>query len=221
MRKKVSLLVALMLLAVCLAAGCGQKDGAGAWEAVENSVYVTRTMEVESAMVYTSAKGNELYSPEEMAAFAKEQIEAFNRAQGRAGSVNKEGEEKLPVALKESTLEGQTGKLVFEYATPEDFVRFAKETGDDSHSIVSLSVSSVSEAGDALSEYSMTTADGKAVSAEQAAKHGKYVALVFEGAGTVCTEGKIAYVSDGASPVTVKSSREAVTGEGKHCIIFK
>ena len=101
-----------------LMVSCGGTGGAGKWAASENSIYVTKDMEVQSAMVFTSAEANELYSQEEMAAEAKEWVRDYNAANGaEAASENQDKKIKLPVALKSCTLEGQTGRLVFDYGT--------------------------------------------------------------------------------------------------------
>ncbi len=98
-------------------------------------------LSVQSAMVYTSEKENDLYSAEGLAEFAKEQIASYNEEQGAAAEAeNTEGGEKLPAALVSSSLEGQTGRLVFAYNTPEDFVKFSEENGDDTHTVTSLVV---------------------------------------------------------------------------------
>ncbi len=76
MRKKRAVSAAVVA-AVCLAlAGCGLMGGSGtgSWDAGSNSIYVNRDMEVESAIVYTAPQANELYRPEELAAFAEEAV---------------------------------------------------------------------------------------------------------------------------------------------------
>jgi hypothetical protein len=112
MKKKYAVLAAAVLTGI-LITGCGQKAAASGWEANENSIYVSKGLEVESALIYTSEKTNDLYTQDGLASFVKEQIAAYNAAQGAAEAAeNTEGGEALPVALKSCTLEGQTGKLI-------------------------------------------------------------------------------------------------------------
>ncbi len=198
-----------------LLAGCGQQQPT-AWEAKENSIYVTRTMEVQSALVYRAEQPNELYDSEELAAFAGEAIAAYNEAQGAEAAYSNEGREtKLPVALKSCSLEGETGTLVFEYAQPEQFVTFSQETGDNTHAVTELSVAAVSKGN--LPDQDMLKPDGKLADWEKAAstKNGRIV--VVEGAATIYTEGKIDYVTAG---VGVTGSNIAVTPEGRSAIVF-
>ena len=216
MRKKTAGLAAVFLLSAVWTAGCANSAGKN-WDASENSIYVKKNLSVESAMVYTSEKENDLYSEEGLAEFAKEQISAFNEEQGALPQAeNKGGSEKLPVALEKCSLKGQTGTLVFSYAAPEDFVKFSEETRDDTHTVTSLKVSEVEEAG--LPDLSYQTITGKQVDPATAASTKGSHMVITEGSAKVYMEGKILYVSDG---VELKSSYSAVTPEGTSCIIFK
>ena len=64
---------------VCTA-GCTRSSGQS-WDGSENSIYVADDLSVQSAMVYTSEKENDLYSAEGLAEFAKEQIASYNEEQ--------------------------------------------------------------------------------------------------------------------------------------------
>lgn len=225
--KKKNAVFAVFLLAACLVlAGCGKlgAGAAGSWDTSVNSIHVTRDMEVESALVYTSAQQNELYKPEELASFAEEAVSAYNQARGsEARARNAEGQTKLPAALKECSLEGSTGKLVFEYGTPGDLVTFAQETADNTHTVTALSVGKAADvaAEGRLAGISFVKPDGKAAAAEEAAKVKNGVAVLVSGSATICTEGKIAFLSQGTGEVTMKDDHTVVTGEGDHCIIFR
>lgn len=221
MKNRKVILAALAVTFGLAAAGCGQQSKTGTWNANINSVHVTREMAVESALVYSSEQFNELYSKDELAEFAKEAIAEYNSENGaEAAAENIEGNAKLPVALKSCSLEGRTGVLVFDYAAPEYFVSFAEASGDDTHTITSLAVQKVSEA-EGLTEASFTDRKGKAASADAVAKQADAVAVIVEGSGTICTEGKILYVAGEQTPVTVKDDFMAATGEGKNYIIFQ
>ena len=221
MKNRRVILAALAVTFGLAAAGCGQQSKTGTWNANINSVHVTQAMEVESALVYSSEQFNELYNRDELAEFAKNAIAEYNSENGaEAAAENTEGKAKLPVALKSCSLEGRTGVLIFDYASPEDFVSFAEATEDDTHTITSLTVQKVSEA-EGISETSFTDRKGKAATAETVAKQSDAVAVIVEGAGTICTEGKILYVAGEQTPVTLKDDFTASTGEGKNYIIFK
>ena len=215
MKKNIAVLTASALLAAVWTAGCSAGSGK-TWDGSENSIYVADDLSVQSAMVYTSEKENDLYSAEGLAEFAKEQIASYNEEQGAAAvAENTEGGEKLPVALEKSSLEGQTGTLVFAYGTPEDFVKFSEENGDDTHTVTSLAVFDTEEAK--LPDLAYKTPAGKNADIQKAAAKDSHMVLT-EGSATVYTEGKILYVTDG---VEVKSDHSAVTPEGTGCIIFK
>ena len=215
MKKKIAVLTASVLLAAVWTAGCFKSSG-NTWDGSENSIYVADDLSVQSAMVYTSEKENDLYSAEGLAEFAKEQIASYNEEQGAAAEAeNPEDGEILPAALVSSSLEGQTGRLVFAYKTPEDFVKFSEENGDDTHTVTSLAVFDTEEAK--LPDLAYKTPAGKNADIQKAAAKDSHMVLT-EGSATVYTEGKILYVTDG---VEVKSDHSAVTPEGTGCIIFK
>lgn len=56
---------------------------------------------MESAMVYTSDKPNELYTEEGLASYAEEAVTSYNTEHGGAAAFeNEKDQEKLPAALK-------------------------------------------------------------------------------------------------------------------------
>ncbi len=215
MKKKTAVLTASVLFAAVLVSGCAHSSGKQ-WDGSENSIYVDEDRNVQSAMVYTSEKENDLYSVEGLTEFAKEQIIAYNQEQGAAAEAeNTKGSEKLPVALESSSLENNTGRLVFSYGTPEDFVKFSKENGDDTHTVTALSVLDTQSAS--LPDLSYKTTTGKDAEIQAVTEKGGN-AVILEGSATVYTEGKILYVTDG---INLRSEHSAVTPEGISCIIFK
>ncbi|RHS88893.1 hypothetical protein [Clostridium sp. AM42-4] len=218
MKKKAAVLAAAVLLCAVWAAGCSETGAKKkAWDASENSIYVADDLSVQSAMVYTSQKENDLYSAEGLAEFAKKQICSYNEEQGAAAEAeNTEGKEKLPAALEKSSLEGKTGTLVFSYATPEDFVRFSEENGDDTHSVTSLQV--LDTDASKLPDLAYRTASGKSAELSKAGEKKDSHMVLTEGSAFVYTEGKILYVTEG---VEITSDHSAVTPEGTGCIIFK
>ena len=188
MKKKIAVLTAAVLFAAVCTAGCTRSSGQS-WDGSENSIYVADDLSVQSAMVYTSEKENDLYSAEGLAEFAKEQIASYNEEQGAAAEAeNTEGGEKLPVALEKSSLEGQTGTLVFAYGTPEDFVKFSEENGEDTHTVTSLMVCDTESAK--LPDLTYKTSAGKDADIQKAAAKDSHMVLT-EGSTKVYTEGKI------------------------------
>ncbi len=213
MKKRNAILAVCLLAAGLLLSGCEKHSREPVWAANDNSIYVSKAMEVESALVYTSEQFNDLYDEDELAAFAQEEITAYNEANGG------EGQSPLPVSLKSCRLEGRTGILVLDYGTPEDFVKFARESGDNTHTVTALAVGKVSEVEDRLSEYAFTTAGGKDASLEDAAREKDAVAVLVTGSAVICTEGKITYIAGEGG--ILRSENTVETGEGNYCIIFK
>lgn len=220
MRNGKALLAVLVTAAGLLTAGCGQNAGGGsaAWQANDNSIYVAEDMSVESALVYTSEQFNDLYKQEELSAYVEQAIADYTAENPTAG------DGQAPVALKSCSLEGRTGVLVFDYASPEDFVKFAQATGDNTHTVTALTVRKVADelaAGGLTDAASYRTPKDKTVDSGEVTKQSEYGVVTVEGAATIFTEGEIAYVSGGADEIELKDNHTAVTTEGKHYIIFK
>lgn len=204
-----------------LLVSCGKLGGAK-WAADENSIYVTKDLQIQSAMVFTAPEANELYSRDELAAEAGEWIRDYNVAKGaEAAWENTDGKAKLPVALKSCSLEGQTGKLIFDYGSPSDFVGFAEETGDTTHTVTSLQTGTAASVLVSIadgSEESFTAPDGSTVEAGSLTKDG-YRAVAVEGSAVVCVEGKLVAASTGVKAVL--DDHTVMTGEGMNYIIFQ
>ena len=223
MKKKRAVLAALGLVVGLLLAGCAQKAG-GDWKANENSIYVTRTQEVQSALVYTSDQSNDLYTQEGLKAFAEEAVKSYNEAdRSQVTVIDEQTQGKLPVSLKSCTLADRTGTLVFEYASPEDYERFAQETGDNTNTIRNLFIGKGTDAETAehLPDLTLAKKNGKIMEPEKVLKEDSYVVVVLEGAGTICTEGGIVCMASSASDTVQRDDFTVVTGEGTHCIVFK
>lgn len=221
----------LGIIAGILLAGCGQQTKDAQWMANENSVYVTRDGQVQSALVYSSEQFNELYNAEELKAFAEQAVVEYNAGpeQQDGATTVKVGDsadgsetEKSPVTLTSCKLENRTGYLVFDYAEPEDYLEFARFSGDNTSTITELAVTASGDAAEAgvLSGVSLMKPNGKEAGTEEVLKSADYQIVSVEGAGTICTQGRIAYISSGGE-VSLKDDFTAVTGEGSHVIIFK
>lgn len=212
---------ALVLALGLLLAGCGQKAKTGTWNANTNSIYVNHALEVASALVYTSGNDNDTYNQDELKAYAGEAVVDYNTANGGAeASANSEGAAKLPVALKSCTLEGKTGTLVFEYGSAEDFVKFARETGDNTHTVTALAVSTVADAlaAGTLNDVEFVNPSGKPVAQTDVTKQTGYYVVSVEGTAVIQVEGAVAFMTEG---VSLRDSYTAVTREGTNLIIFQ
>ena len=170
MKKNIAVLTASALLAAVWTAGCSAGSGK-TWDGSENSIYVADDLSVQSAMVYTSEKENDLYSAEGLAEFVKEQIASYNEEQGAAAEAeNPEDGEILPAALVSSSLEGQTGRLVFAYKTPAGKnADIQKAAAKDSHMVLTEGSATVYTEGKILyvtdgvevkSDHSAVTPEG-------------------------------------------------------------
>lgn len=212
MKKKRTALAVLGITAGVMLAGCGQQRKDAEWKANENSIYVGRDGQVQSALVYSSEQFNELYQEEELKSFVEKAVTEYNAET-----------ENPAVTLKSCRLENRTGYLVFDYAEPEDYLEFARFSGDNTNTITGLTVTGSGDAAAAgmLSGVTLVKANGKEAKAEDVLKTPDYQIVSVEGAGTVTTQGKIAFVSGEAEALTLKDDFTVVTGEGTHYIIFK
>jgi hypothetical protein len=61
--------------------------------------------------------------------------------------------------------------------------------------------------------------DGAVADLSEVTKQSKYKAVAVEGAGVVCLEGKVKYIS--AGDTVIRDEHTAVTGEGINYIIFQ
>lgn len=232
MRKYGTALAVLGITAGILLAGCGQQVKDAEWKANENSVYVSRDGQIQSALVYSSEQVNDLYQEEELKSFAEKAIAEYiagpELAEGETevviGDAADQAESEKPaVTLASCKLENQTGYLVFDYADEEEYLKFAKFSGDNTNTITELAVaaSKDAEAAELLSGVSLVKANGKEADVQDVLKSEDYTIVSVEGAGTICTQGKIAFISGGDGELSLKDDFTAVTGEGSHVIIFK
>lgn len=224
MKKKQAALAVLSIFAGLWISGC-TKDAVGEWKANENSIYINREQNVQSALVYTSDTENDLYDAEELSGFVQAAIDeelASLAGNGEIAVLTEELQQKPPVSLVACKLEGRTGTLMFDYAAPEYYGAFADLTGDNTNTIRNLTVLSAADkrAANVLPDADLKKPNGKSVKASDILKDKDAVIVVLEGAGTICTEGKIRYTWS-ESDVTLRDDFTAVTGEGRHCIVFK
>lgn len=195
--------------------GCA-RFAQGGFAPSENSAYIEKDGSLKWASVEDA--GGEGYSKENLLAFAKEKISDYNASLGKEQTAeNKEGEEKLPVAVVSA--EEKDGKLVLvtEYDAPERLLEFSEEIGDDTMPFIRLETGSIAQMEGALSESSMTDAKGNPADISAVKKEGSQV-VFSEGQGILQTEGKILYASEGC---TVMDEHTAKTAEGVSVIVLK
>lgn len=211
----------MAVILALLLTGCGKQAKAGDWNSKAESIYVSRALEIESSVIYTSPVDNDTYNQDELQAYVEEAVASYNEEHGGAKeSQNREDADKLPVALKSCTLEGKTGKLVFEYKDGENLVAFAQESGDKSNTLTSFSVMKVSDAlvAGGLLDGSFVTIEGHAAANEEVTKQSDHIAVMAEGSAVIYTEGAILYVTEG---VNLRDTHTAEVPEGKSYIIFQ
>lgn len=219
MRKRNKIL--LLALASVLLMGCKTGDKTSEIGTDSSRIYVSSDRVISNSVVYTSEATGVSYSQEELNTFAEAAVIAYNEAKGAGSSArNTEGAAALPVSLKSCTLEGQTGKLVFEYAGGDDLAAFSQATKDDSHTVTRLEADTVANAAAAgrLTGAEFKKPDGSAAKLEDVIKQGEWSIVVVDGAATLQSQGAIAYISDG---VQITDDFTAQLPEGTHSIIFK
>ena len=73
----------LLAMAGVIVSACSQAGGSGRWAADVDSIYVTKSLDVRSAMVFTSAVANDLYDQEELARDTREWVQDYNAKEGQ------------------------------------------------------------------------------------------------------------------------------------------
>jgi hypothetical protein len=203
-----------VIAVLLLAAGCSRAEKKEVFQPQENCAYIDGNGSLKWASVEACPEGT--FSEEELAAFAKERVGAFNRKLGRGDAAeNETGKETLPVAVVSAAVENGTAVLVTEYDKPERLLEFAEEIGDYNVPFTLLQVGSAREFSEELKENACLDTEGKTVEnpADSAEKGGKTV-IKAEGAGLIRTQDKIKMVSRGCSLVdeyTVQTSEEGVS----------
>lgn len=211
----------LAVVLALLLTGCLKTAKAGDWSSGAERIYVNRAMGIESSVIYTSPVDNDTYNQDELQTYVDGVVAAYNEEHaGAKESQNREGANRLPVALKSCILEGGTGKLVFEYKDGENLVAFARETGDKSNTLTGFSVMKVSDAlvAGGLLDGTFVTIEGEAAASEEVTKQSGQIAVTATGSAVIYTEGAILYVTEG---VTLRDTHTAEVPEGKSYIIFQ
>lgn len=216
------LLAALAAMFVLTLPGCALSGRGGAVEfsPAESCAYIKKDGSLQWASVETAEQGD--YSEEELAAYAKERISAFNSALGKEASAeNKSGQEKLPAAFVSCRLDDKKAVLITEYDTPARLIEFAEEIGDYNVGFTLLETGSPEDIAGACGDPEMVDTRGKAVEDPLAAaqKAGSSVAVAAEGQGIIETERKILYVSQGCT--LLSEHRVQTADKAVSCIVLE
>lgn len=219
-------------LAGALLYGCGNQASPGRdFAPIQNSVYVSRQGEFQSALVENYDK--DYYDQAELEKFLSEAVASFNGGEAAnagegsessadGGQAQESGEaEKPPVTLISCSLQDGVASSVFGYRSADDLIRFAEESGDDSNDFTFLDETTVADGivKGYIMDGNFLDAKGQAVGTDEVAKQSKCYVVCVQGAGTIQTEGKVAYVTDG---VTLVDEYTVSTPDGaKSYIIFK
>ena len=198
--------------------GC---SGAGSLVEVtpqENCAIIKKDGSVQWASVEAYDQGS--YTQDEMLAFAKERVSAYNASLGKeAASENKEGAEALPVAVVSGKLEEGTALLVTAYDTPARLIEFAREIGDGNVTFTDLATGTVGSMGEKLAAVSWKDAKGNGAAAADVTKNADAIVITAEGQGIIRTEKKVLYVSQDC---TLQSENTVQTAaEGPSYIIME
>ncbi len=217
-----AVILAVLLLAV-LTAGCA-RSGGSEFNPVQSSVFIKQDGSVLSATVEHTQQ--DYYTEESLKSFVEGKVSEFNAGQGKeSAAYNKEGAEKLPVAVVSCSLtEGQgerTLKYVLEYSSADMLFAFTGTIRDEMMTLTSLATDSVENRlskGDLVGSTFVDT-KGQTVESGKVTSQSKLHVVVSEGPGTIQTEGKVAYMTQGCTlqdPYTVTTPEEGVS-----YIVFK
>ena len=185
-----------ILAASALLAGCSKMGVTGGFSPKESCVYIEADGSAQWASVESYEKEN--YTSEGLKESAGKKIGSFNSSLGKDASFeNKEGSEKLPVAIVSASMKDGKAVLVLEYDTPGRLVEFARQTGDDTVTFTALDTGRVASMSSGMQDKAFQDAKGNAMAGDEALKDNQSLVVMAEGKGVIKTENAVNYVSDG------------------------
>ena len=216
--RKISLFLTAAAVTGVMLNGCGSKETSFSPSAT--CVYIAEDGKISSALV-ESYEGE--VDTEDLKKYLQAAVITYNQENGAEGkSENKPGtEERLPAALANLEKTDSAIKVVFDYASAEDLIRFRQtETNEDnSNTITALEVKPASEATDWFLAEDFTKADGSTVSLEEMKKNSEGMAVCIEGGGTIQFAGKVNFL---ALDAEVKDEYTVTVPDGgKAYVVFK
>ncbi len=217
-----AVILAVLLLAV-MTAGCARSSGSE-FDPVQSSVFIKQDGSILSATVEHTQQ--DYYTEENLKSFVEGKVSEFNAAQGKeSAAYNKEGAERLPVAIVSCSLGAGQGeqilKYVLEYSSSDMLFAFTGTIRDAEMTLTSLATDSVESRlskGDLVGEP-FVDAKGQSVESSKITSQSKLRVVVSEGPATIQTEGKVVYMTQGC---TLQDAYTVTTpGEGISYIVFK
>lgn len=217
-----AVILTVMLLAVT-AAGCA-RSGSSEFDPSQSSIFIKRDGSILSATVEHAQQ--DYYTEETLKDFVEKKVSEFNADQGKErAAYNKEGAEKLPVAVVSCSLAAGQGdqvlKYVLEYGTPDMLFAFTGAIRDGDMKLTSLATDSVENRlskGDLVGE-ALVDVKGQSVESSKVTSQSRLRVVVSEGPGIIQTEGKVVYMTKGC---TLKDSCTVATpAKGISYIVFK
>lgn len=198
MKGSITAALSLALALTVSLSGCAAFSGQKGFAPSESSALIRKDGSLQWASIETYNQGD--YSQDELAAFAKERISAFNEGLGKeAQSENQEGAEALPAAFVSASMSDGTACLITEYDKAERLVEFSREIGDDTMPFTSLQAGRIALLGGDIAGTSFTDAKGNIIDGASVAADGEKLAVRAEGAGRIQIEGTVLYVSEGCT----------------------
>lgn len=216
--KKLGLFLAAAAAAGAMLIGCGSQESSFSPSAT--CVYIAEDGGISSALV--EAYEGEV-DTEDLKKYLQAAVIDFNQENGAEGkSENRPGtDERLPVALANLEKTEDAVKVVFDYATAQDLIRFrqTEDNEDNSNTITALSVKPAADATDWFLAEDFTKADGSAASLEEIKKESDSMAVYIEGGGTIQFAGKVSFL---ALDAKVKDEYTVTVPDGgKAYVVFK
>lgn len=219
----VAAVILAVLLSAAMTAGCA-RSSSSEFDPVQNSVFIKQDGSILSATVEHTQQ--DYYTEENLKSFVEGKVSEFNAAQGKeSAAYNKEGSDKLPVALVSCSLSQGQGeqilKYVLEYSSADMMFAFTGTIRDEEMTLTSLATDSVENRlskGDLVGD-AFVDAKGQSVESSKVTSQSKLRVVVSEGPATIQTEGKVVYMTQGC---TLQNAYTVTTsGEGVSYIVFK
>ena len=209
MKKKT---VAAALLCMTAISGCS-RGGGEPFDPQETSLYLTSEGTVTSATVESYEADS--YSAEELKAYVEEALAVFNAA----ASEDKTDENNL-TSLQECTMENGTARVLIEFPSSEEYLRFSELYPEENGALKSLDIVSVPDGVTKgyLVGVSFVDAEGASVPYDEITKQNKLFVAAVEGPANIATDGTLRYVSEG---VTLEGGLCRTPEEGISYLVFQ
>lgn len=195
MRRAKLLFLAAGLTGALLTGCASQKTSK--FSPAEDCVYIDKDGSISSALVETYE--GEAVDAKDLEQYLKAAIIRYNKANGgQEVAENQSGNtEKLPVALQSVTVKDNTMKVLLDYASAEDLIKFRQtdDNADESNSISSIMVNPAGELTD------LVKPDGSKPSVEELKALDGATTVTVEGGGRLMFSGKVLFVTEGTEKI--------------------